>query len=349
MDLVDLVDPAGYHVAVPFAAIAGHAHVVALLKRAVATSRVPQSLLIAGPEGVGKRTLALALAQAVNCPKRRGGDGCGTCSTCLRIARGQHADVTLVTPEGRASISIEVLRERLLHVVGYRPFEAERRVYIIDPADAVTWEAQSALLKTLEEPPPATILVLVSAYPDTLLPTVQSRCRRLRLAPLSEQDVARVLVERCDVDPVKARGLAAVSGGSVARALALADDDGQLAEDRQVALELVTAAAGRGSNVATRLKAATALTQHASKRRARETVGTRLAVAASLVRDLGVIAAGDPALMANTDLERELRGLAASFDLPRLTAGFAALARAQADLDRSSSPKIVADWVALTI
>ena len=108
----------------------------------------------------------------------------------------------------------------MLDVVGYRPFEAERRVYIIDPADELTDEAQDALLKTLEEPPPSAILILVTAYPDTLLPTIQSRCRRLRFGPLAEADVARVLVERAGVDRAAARVLAAASGGSVARALA---------------------------------------------------------------------------------------------------------------------------------
>src|SRR5262245_2202137 len=203
---------------VPLASIVGHAHVVTLLRRAVAASRVPQSLLISGPEGVGKRTLALALAQAVNCPSRREGDACGVCSTCQRIARGQHSDVTVVTNGDEASIKIKVLRERVLDVVGYRPFEAGRRVYIIDPADEMTSEGQDALLKTLEEPPPAAILVLVSAYPDTLHATVRSRCRRLRLGPLADRDVARILVERCQIDRAKAGVLATVAGGSVARA-----------------------------------------------------------------------------------------------------------------------------------
>ena len=333
---------------VPFASIVGHTHVVSLMRRAAAAGRVPQSLLVAGPEGVGKRTFAIAIAQAVNCPSRRDGDGCGTCVTCQRIARGQHSDVTIVTPGDEASIKIKMLRERVLDPIGYRPFEAERRVYIIDPADEVTAEGQDALLKTLEEPPPAAILVLVSAYADTLRPTVQSRCRRLRLGPLSERDVARILVERCEVDRARAGALAAVSGGSVARALAMADDDGDLAEDRGAALGLLSAAA-RSTNVLPRLKAAVALTQHAKSRRAREAVGTRLAIAASLLRDLGALAAGESRGLANADLTADLRALAPSFALPRVSAGFDTLTRAQEHLDRSASPKVVADWVALMI
>ena len=99
--------------------------------------RVPQSLLFAGPDGVGKRTVALALAQAVNCPNRTDGDACGTCSTCDRIARGLHSDVTLIDTGDEASIKIRTLRERVLDALGYRPFEAERRVYIVDQADAL--------------------------------------------------------------------------------------------------------------------------------------------------------------------------------------------------------------------
>jgi len=336
-----------YDVPVPFSSIVGHSHVVALLRAAASAGRVPQSLLLAGPEGVGKRTLALAIAQAVNCPRRRDGDACGTCATCQRIVRGQHSDVTLVGLDDEASIKVEKVRARILHVVGYRPFEAERRVYIVDPADDMVEQAQDALLKTLEEPPPSAILILVSAYADTLLPTVQSRCRRLRLGPLPESDVARVLAERCGMDPARTRVLAAASGGSVSRALAMADDQGQLAEDRQAAFELIAAAGGRLASPAGRLKAAAAFVQHPQKRRAREAVGTRLAVLSSYLRDLGLVAAGAAGSMVNADLERELRGLAPAFPLERLSTAFAAVARAQRDLEHAASPKIVADWVAL--
>jgi len=276
----------------PFASVVGHRPVVELLRQAVRRGRVPQSLLFAGPEGVGKRTVAVALAQAVNCPKRQDGDACGKCPTCERIAAGRHSDVTYLDKGDEASIKIDALRARVLSVIGYRPFEAERRVFIIDPADDMVEQAQDALLKTLEEPPSAATIILVTAYPDTLPPTVQSRCRRLRFGPLTEADVARVLVDRCGVPRSEAAQLATAAGGSVSQALA--EKVGELGDDRRAALELLLAA-GRDTGVGGRLKAATTLVQHESDRRDREALGARFNVVASLLRDLGVIASGTAA------------------------------------------------------
>jgi DNA polymerase-3 subunit delta' len=330
---------------VPFASIVGHQNLVQLLRTAVANNRIPQSLLFAGPEGVGKRTVAIALAQAINCPKARrtdtAVDACGVCPTCMRIARGQHSDVVILDRGDEASIKIRTLRERVLEVVGYRPFEARRRVFIIDPADELTPEAQDALLKTLEEPPPNAILILVTAYADTLLPTIQSRCRRLRFAPLSEGDVARILEQQCDVEPRKARLLAAGAAGSVAHALD--EEAGDLADDRDAALELLQAANDRA--VLPRLKAAAAFAQHGSKRRDREALAARLVLLGSLCRDLAALRAGADAALANADLAEPLRKLEPSFDVDRLSKAFAAIERAHDALLRNASPKIVADWV----
>jgi DNA polymerase-3 subunit delta' len=293
--------------------------------------------------------MAIALAQALNCPRRRerdeSSDACGSCSTCRRIARGQHADVTVVDQGGEASIKIRMLRERVLEVVGYRPFEARFRVCIIDPADEMTEEAQDALLKTLEEPPASAIFILVTAYPDTLSPTIQSRCRRLRFGPLSQTDVARVLVEKERLEPSEARALAGASGGSVSRALAEAG--GNLEDDRTAAMALL--AVTKDKAIAPRLRAAASLAQHQSRRRDREALGTRLAILASLIRDLGVLSAGVTAALANADLEDALRRLAPAFDGRRLADAFGTVTEAQDALARNASPKIVADWVAVTI
>lgn len=324
--------------------VVGHAPVIALLRQAVARDRVPQSLLFAGPDGVGKRAVAVALAQAVNCPVRmasNGDDGCGKCPTCLRIGRSQHTDVVLVDRGDDAVIKLKVLRERVLDVIGYRPFEARKRVFIII-ADDLRDEAQDALLKTLEEPPASAILILISAYPDTLSQTVQSRCRRLRFGPLSEKDVARVLVERANVDRGAVQALAASAGGSVSRALA--EKEGDVGEDREAAFDVLLAAM-RG--VPDQLKASAALAKNSSDRRDREALAARLDVLRSMLRDLAVLAAQRPEALANADLKDDLGRLARSFDLPRVTRGYATLATAESALDRNASPKIVADWVAV--
>jgi len=329
----------------PFATVIGHAPVLTLLKQAVSRGRVPQTLLFAGPHGVGKHTVALALAQAVNCPVRReagGDDACGKCSTCVRIARGQHADVVVLDRGDDSIIKLKILRERVLDVVGYRPFEAVKRVFILNADDLDT--GQDALLKTLEEPPPSAIFILVSAYPDVLLQTVISRCRRLRFGPLSERDVARVLVERAGLDLVAAKALAAASGGSVARALA--ERVGDIGDDRDAAMA-VLAATRRG--VGEQLKASAALAKNTSDRRDREALGAKLDVLRSLVRDLGAIAAKRPDAVANGDLADDLQKIAAGFDLARTARAYSVLAHAETALDRNASPKIVADWIGLAL
>jgi DNA polymerase-3 subunit delta' len=330
----------------PFSTIVGHTSTVELLRRAVARGRVPQSLLFAGPEGVGKGAVAIALAQAVNCQQPRDGDACGRCAVCVRIPRGQYSDVTLVDTGDAASIKIGALRSQVLATVNYRPFEGRRRVYIIDPADRLSEEAQDALLKTLEEPPAAVILILVSAYPDTLVPTIQSRCRRVRFGPLPVSDVQQILV-RQGMAPSEAQARAAVSGGSVTRALA--GDRGTFEQDRDAALAVLRAA-GADAAVAARLKSAEVFARHPASRRAREAVGSRLAILQSLLRDLGAIRAGIAEPLAHADLEETLRRLAPVYDVERVSAGYAAVTQALVHVtDDNASPKIVADWTAMAL
>ena len=296
-------------------------------------------------EGVGKHATAIALAQAVNCPNRKDGDSCGKCATCTRIARHQHSDVTELDNGDEASIKITPLRERILDVAGYRPFEAERRVYIIDPADKLTEQAQDGLLKTLEEPPPAAILILISARPDTLVPTIQSRCRRLRFGPLDDADVAKILVATEKMDPAKARMLAAAAGGSVARAMA--ESEGEIADDRDAALGILRAAASARGGVMPRLKAAANLAQHGSDRRDREALGARLAIVSSFLRDIGALSSGQSHAIANADLSDDLAQLAPAFNGRRVIDAFDVILQAQDALTHNASPKIVADWIAL--
>src|SRR5216684_465392 len=230
----------------PFRDVIGHRRLVALLARAVHRESLPPSLILSGPDGIGKRLVASATAQALNCtaplaarssPARDVSglslevDACGVCTACTRITRGVHPDVILVEPGDSGSIRIDQVRD-IVDRAAYRPFEGRRRVVIVDEADAMMPAAQNALLKTLEEPPSASVFMLVSSRPDMLLATVQSRCPRLRFMPLGADDVVAVLM-RLGRRQDEARAVAATADGSIGRALAASA--GALGEARDLA------------------------------------------------------------------------------------------------------------------
>jgi len=342
----------------PFHAVAGHQRVLALLARAVARDTLPPALLLAGPGGVGKRRTAVALAEALNCLERRSVDGletdaCGACSSCTRIARNVHPDIVLVEPGETGTIKIDEIRE-VIGSANYRPFEGRRRVVIVDDADAMMPAAQNALLKTLEEPRPGSVFVLVSSMADALLPTVQSRCPRLRFGRLSASDVAGVLMRDHEYDEAEASAAAADADGSVGTALASRAVD--LIGARDAARRLLEHVA-QVSDPARRLGAATELTggkSRAGKKTTpaaeREQLAACLRVLASLLRDLGLLASGaDPGTLSNADLHADLGRLANVVGGERSTRAFAAVDRALGALGRNASPKIVADWLVLQL
>src|SRR5262245_44721653 len=159
----------------PFSSLIGNERIKKLLQRGVAEGRTGQSLLMAGPQGVGKRQFAIALAQSLNCETVKDGDACGHCVPCRRIAAGEHADVQTVVKDGQC-IKIDQLRS-VSRDAQYRPFEGRQRVLIIDDADRMNLPAANSILKTLEEPPESTLIVLVSAKPYAMPETVRSRCQ----------------------------------------------------------------------------------------------------------------------------------------------------------------------------
>ncbi|MBI4888829.1 MAG: DNA polymerase III subunit delta', partial [Acidobacteria bacterium] len=286
------------------------------------------------------------LAERLNCLAPADGDACGACEACRRIARGVHPDVIVVLPGESGSIKIEQVRE-VIDRAAYRPFEGRRRAVVVNEADAMVPQAQNALLKTLEEPPPASVFILVSSMPDALLPTVRSRCSNLRFGPLSPAEVARVLTRDHQYADDEARAAAAEADGSVGAALAARTID--LTAARGLARELLERAAG--AHGPARLQAARAITaKKGTSAVEREHLVVLLRVLASLLRDIGILAArADTRMLANPDLEAELGRLAGAFDSTRSTRAFSAVDRALAALERNASPKIVADWLVLQL
>jgi len=336
----------------PFRDTIGHRRIVGLLSRSIDAGTLPPSLLFAGPEGIGKRRTAVAAAQALNCtaPVKGSGigvDACGVCAACTRIARNVHPDVLLVQPGDSGSIKIEQVRE-LVERAAYRPFEGRRRVVIVDDADALVVAAQHALLKSLEEPPPSTVFFLVTARPDVLLPTVLSRCPRLRFRPLSAEDVARVLVSRGEAE-AKARAVAATADGSVGRALNASADE--VIEAREVAQQVLAQAAA-SADARRRIEGAKDLLARTGAGGAsdREQLATHLRAMASLLRDVELLSTrADIRGLANADVQPALERLAAAYGGERGVRAFEAVDRALVALDRNAGVKVVADWLVLNL
>jgi DNA polymerase III subunit delta' len=337
---------------VPFRSIVGHRRLIALLSRAVARGTLPPALLLAGPAGVGKRRTAMAVAMAVNCTNpvttpELERDACGECPACRRIDRGVHPDVIVLEPGDSGTIKIDEVRD-VVSRAGYRPFEARRRVVIIDEADALVAQAQNALLKTLEEPPSASVFILVSSMPDALLSTVRSRCPRLRFGALSAAEVAEVLIRDHEYAEADARAAAADADGSIGRALSAESAD--LTEARDAAQRLLERAANV-SDPARRLDVVKDLTgKKSSGGGERDQLAACLRALASLLRDLGLLASrADERSLANTDLRGQLARLSATYDADRSVRAYQAVDRALAALERNASPKVVADWLVLEL
>jgi len=347
-----------------FREIVGHRRLIGLLARAIRSESLPPSLIFAGPDGVGKRLVALAVAQAMNCltPVIDGAtgqrDGCGRCSACGKIERGQHPDVMLVERfEGKSEIIIEQVRE-VIRKVGYKPFEGRSRVVIVDPAEDLNSAAQSAFLKVLEEPPPRNVFVLVTAKPGELFETIRSRCCVLRFAPLAPGDIATALIRRHKYGERDARAAAALSGGSFVRAMEAGT--GELAEAREVAADILAKAA-RALDSRGRLAVGAALLQTAGKQGKdkdgkgqgadRGALAVRLRALGSLLRDLTILTTRAPeAALVNLDLRADLEPLTRIYDRDRLARAFSAVGRSLVVLERhNASPKIVVDWLAFQL
>ncbi len=201
------------------AEIIGQERALTLLRQALATGRVSHAYLFRGPEGVGKRTTALAVAAALNCPEATEGEACGLCLSCGKVSRALHPDVHTLAPQG-AAFKIEQIRE-LTEEVSRSPYEGRRKVFILEGAERMTEQAQNALLKTLEEPTATTHLILISSQPAALLPTVLSRCQEVVFGPVPTEALGEYLERQRGMDQARAALVAALAEGSVGRALTM--------------------------------------------------------------------------------------------------------------------------------
>ena len=337
-----------------FRDILGQERVLEYLKAAFNRGRLAHAYLFLGPEGVGKESVARALAAALNCAElREDGDACGICPSCKRLAAGAYPDLHVIYPtsKGRTpEIKIEQIRE-FRRVTAYPPVGGGWRVALVKPAEALTDEAANALLKTLEEPPPQHLLILTAGVEADLFPTVVSRCQKLAFTPLPYPLITQELL-RHGLSPSQAALLAALSGGSLGQALALEPEE-LLRQRQQVLNDLKSLSRG---NATTALDWAQDLAKKEKKeseeegkkegkgRKKGEETDTFILFTQLWYRDLLLLACGAPErLLAHQDLVQELQAEAASNHGDVWLAKLAALSEAQRHLRANLNPELTLD------
>jgi DNA polymerase-3 subunit delta' len=313
----------------------GHEWAVDLLREHVVKGSLRHAYLFTGPQGVGRRTLALRLAQAINCPQPPApGEPCRTCRTCTQIERMQHPDLSIVQADTEGgTLKVEQVRE-LQRSLALTPYAARYRVAILLRFEEAHPSAANALLKTLEEPAPQVVLVVTAESAEALLPTIVSRCEVLRLRPSPVEQVSQALQARAGLEPEQANLLAHIAGGRVGYALRLSETPEQL-EQRTAWLDdhRRLLAASRVE----RFAYAEAIAK--DKDALRRALNTWL----SLWRDVLLRAAGASASLTNPDRELDIHALAERIDLPEAHRIVSAIERTQDLLDRNVNTRLATE------
>ena len=290
--------------------IEGHDEIVERFRRSLRRGRLASTFLFVGPAGIGKRAFAEKLAQALLCAEvpAEALAPCGQCAACLQVAARTHPDFYIVEkPADKSAIPLALfvgdddhrMREGLCHDIGLKPFMGGRKVAIIDDADHLNEEGANCLLKTLEEPPPCSILILIGTSADKQLPTIRSRCQTIRFSPLRAQTVAKILqAQGLVTDAAQAQRLAEFAEGSLDRAQELADED--LWKFRQQLLAALAKPQLASVTLAQELCAfvdAAGKEAGARRARSRQVVGFAVEFYRQLLRtQAGLSPIGDPAL-----------------------------------------------------
>ena len=325
--------------------IRGHDWAVNLLRGHLSSGDIRHAYLFTGPPGVGRRTLAVQLAQALNCLNPPApSDFCGQCRICRQTAALQHSDLSILQAEKEGGIlKVEQVREAQ-HALSLTPYEAHYRVALLLRFQEANQNAQNALLKTLEEAPRQVIMLLTADSAEALLPTIVSRCEVLRLRPMPLDGLQQELESR-QMAPTDARLLAHLSGGRLGYALRLKDDLGQMEQRRVLIEDLINML---GANIRERFTYAEAMA------RDREAVRGAYQVWLSFWRDLMLRCASPDLPLLNLDMEAQINELSQHIDLPAARAQISALEHSIARLDSNLNARLLTevllmDWPRINI
>jgi len=319
--------------------IVGHEWAAKFLRRAVASGSVSHAYLITGSPGVGKTTLARALAAALLCQGEEE-PPCNTCRACHLVASGNHPDLHVAESKRvGARLKIEQVRE-LQHQLALTPVEGHWRVAILRRFEEATTSAANALLKTLEEPPPYVVLAVLASDADRLLPTIVSRCQQVPLRPLPVAIVQQALVERWNAEPEQAELLAHLSGGRLGWAVRTLSDKAALQRRAQ-----------RLDSLNRLLSASTTERFRYAEKLARAPIATQetLDLWVSWWRDVLLLAAEADAPLTNVDRQSELHDHARRFGVKRSTTMLQALRSAAEQLRRNANVRLTLEVLMLDL
>ncbi|HEV7128945.1 MAG TPA: DNA polymerase III subunit [Ktedonobacterales bacterium] len=320
--------------------VIGNQQAQTLLERAALAGQVSHAYLLTGPDQIGKRTLALAFVQLLECTGRApdAPDACGECVACRKIEHGNHPDVAVVVPPvGKVWLPIESIRD-LQHMANLAPYEGRWRAFVLPRAERMLAVTMNALLKTLEEPPPGVVLLLTSAEPDLLLPTLLSRCQLVALHPLAPAEITAALVERQCMAPGEAATLAGLAGGRMGWALEAAAQP-ELRERRDALVTQIVALATATRDARLRLVAPLASDTHTA----------RVAVEAWTLwwRDVLLAAHGVANLASGGAARAAAERLGSALGAERAEAFLRRLLLAHQQLEQNANPRLALEVLAL--
>ena len=327
----------------------GHERAINALRKGIQSGRLSHAYLLVGPASVGKMTLALDLARAVNC---LGDDPpCGVCLQCRRVTRGLHADVHVLglerqqTDESRTRVAIGIGQVRAIQrEASLKPYEGKRRVLIFDGAERLSEEAANALLKTLEEPPDQVLLILLATDAETLPSTIVSRCALLKLRPLPRALLACQLQANHGADREKADDIARLSGGRLGWALEALGDPTLLkrrAERFQNVQDIV------GGNLEERFSFAAGLASRFT--RDRDVARQEIALWLEWWRDVMVVKEGAEDLVENLAVADSIQSVAQSLSSAQIAAAIGAINEASAHLESNVNARLALEGLMLAL
>ncbi len=330
--------------------VIGQRKAVSLLQRSLEKGSLTHAYMFIGPPHVGKMTLAINLAQALNCQINE--PPCGECNSCQKIAQGKHADVQIIGLTGayekdeakkRTEIGIEQIRQ-VQHSASLPPFEGRYKIFIIDGAEFLSIEAANCLLKTLEEPFERVLFVLLAKNIRTIPDTVTSRCQKLELMPLSAGEAEQELISCWDVEEQKARVLSRLCQGCIGWAISASRDEELLEHycgDRDSILDIINYGYEERFGYAARLA------RQFNQRR--EITLEVLNLWVDLWRDLLLIKTGLNGAITNIDIEEELSQLAREISLLDIRRFIKKIQEAIQNLRRNANPRLVLEVLMMDI